>query len=526
MRRSSPTAAFAAAALLLCQTATRDAASAGDWPGFRGPAANGVVPGPPLPVAWDGETGANVRWSVPIAGEGWSQPVIVGDRLFLTAAVQQSPPAAGAGPANRRRGRYRGPDLTSSVYRYELRCLDANDGAEIWTRIVKTGAPALPRHRTNTYATETPVTDGERVYALFGMTVLAAYTLEGEPVWSQDLRALDMRAGWGTAASPALHGGRLFLQVDNQEGSFLRALDAASGDELWRVERDEPSSYGSPIIWEHGGTAELVAGGQVYRGHDPATGEELWRLDMALGRHSATPAAFGSSLLIGTEYRDRGGSDDGGGYIAAIAAGARGDLGTLGADAADGVLWATERGGLQMASPAVAGGRVYLFERRGAIAHVLDLQTGEKLLRTRLPAGAPVWASPLVSGGKVYVLDENGVTHVLDAGGEAGELNVIARNELPGGPFWASPAAADGRLYVRGSERLWCLAEGGVTGAATVRERLFSHESCSRQPDASARERPAQPGASSGQSPRGCAAVLADASGWCGGGVRADGDAP
>ena len=180
---------------------------AGDWPTFRGPEANGTVPGPPLPVEWDGATGRNVRWSVPVAGEGWSQPVIVGEKLFLTAAVRTAEPAG--------------------AYRYEVRCLDAATGEAVWTRVVMTASPPLPRHRTNTYATETPVTDGQRVYALFGMTALAAFTLDGEEVWTRDLEPRQMRAGWGTAASPALHGGRLFLQVDNEEGSFLRALDAA-----------------------------------------------------------------------------------------------------------------------------------------------------------------------------------------------------------------------------------------------------------------------------------------------------------
>ena len=431
-------------------------AAADDWPGFRGPGADGAVPGPALPLEWDGETGKNVRWRVPVPGEGWSQPIVWGDRLFLTAAVLEAPPAGGAGDNNNDRGRYRGPDLTSATYRYEVRCLDAATGETRWTKAVRTGAPPLPRHRTNTYATETPVTDGDRVYALFGMTGLYALTTGGEPVWEKPLEARKMRAGWGTASSPALHEGRLFLQEDSEGESVLRALDAATGEELWRVARDEPSSYGSPVIWETGGGAQLVVGGQIARGHDPATGAELWRLDMELGRHSATPAPAGDVLLIGTEYRDRGGSDDGGGYLAAIEPGARGDLGSV-ADPAPGVKWATPRAGLQMASPAVAAGRIVLLERRGGIAHLLDLETGEKLGRERLPAAAPFWASPLVSAGRVYALDEKGTTHVLDPSGD--QLKVLSRNELPG-QFWSAPAAAAGRIYIRSAEELFCIAEG------------------------------------------------------------------
>jgi len=430
-------------------------AGAADWPQFRGPNANGVVPGPALPVIWDGETGANVRWKVDVPGSGWSQPVIVGDRLFLTAAVPVKPGDDGTADDD-------GYAVKAGTTRYELRCLDANTGELRWTRVARTGAPPLQRHRDNTYATETPVADGERIYVLFGLTGLYAYTLEGEPVWEKTLEVRPTRADWGTAASPALHDGRLFLQTDTEAASDLRALDAATGEELWKVERDEPTSYGSPIVWERNGEAQLIAGGQVARGYDPATGEELWSLDMAKGRSSATPTPVDDVLLIGTEYRDRGGSDDGGGYLAAVEFDARGDLGSV-ESPAEGVRWSEERAGLQMASPAVAGGTIFLFERRGGIAHLLDLDTGEQRLRVRMPASAPFWASPLVSGGKVYAVDERGTTHVIDPTGTQPGLNVDRRNEMPG-RFWASPAADDGRLYLRSDDALYCIAAPADAG--------------------------------------------------------------
>ncbi|QDT16452.1 outer membrane protein assembly factor BamB family protein [Alienimonas californiensis] len=390
-----------------------------------------------------------------VPGEGWSQPAIVGDRLFLTAAVPVG--ADDVPPPGQERGddSYNGP--TDGAYRYEVRCLDARTGETLWTRVARTGPPPLPRHRTNTYATETPVADGDRVSALFGLTGLYAFTLDGEPVWAKELEPREMRAGWGSASSPALHDGRLFLQTDTEDASDLRALDAATGEELWRIPRDEPSSYGSPVVWEHEGQAQLVAGGQVARGYDPANGEELWSLDMAKGRSSATPAPYGDVLLIGTEFRDRGGSDDGGGYLAAIQADARGDLGSV-ESPADGVKWAEERAGLQMASPAVADGTIFLFERRGGIVHLLDFATGEQRTRVRMAASAPFWASPLVSGGRVYALDETGTMHVVDSAASADDVTVLVRNETPG-LFWASPAAVDGRLYLRSADALYCIAE-------------------------------------------------------------------
>ena len=425
---------LSAAVLLFAATA----APAGDWPQFRGPDANGVV-GTPVPLTWNGATGENVAWRVDVPGEGWSQPIVVGDRLFLTAAVPVD--AASAPEAPRLGGRRGGGSQGEGTeYRYEVRCLDAATGETRWAKTVRTGPAPLPRHRTNTYATETPVSDGERVYALFGMTGLYALTVDGDLVWEKDLPTRSTRAGWGTAASPALHEGRLFLQEDSEEQSVLRALDAATGEELWSVDRDEPTSYGSPIVWTAGGTSQLVAGGEVARGYDPATGEELWRLDMELGRSSSTPAPAGDVLLIGTEYRDRGGRDDGGGYLAAIEPDARGDLGSV-SSPGPGVRWAADRSGVQMASPAVTGDRVFLLERRGGVLHSLDLTTGEKLGRQRLPASAPFWASPLVVGDRVIALDESGTAHILTPTEDGAAVE--RRNELDGlfGPPQPPPTA-------------------------------------------------------------------------------------
>jgi len=308
----------------------------------------------------------------------------------------------------------------------------------------------------NTYATETPVTDGEFVYVYFGMNGLYCYTLEGKLVWEKDLGNFEMRAGWGTSSSPVLHHGKLYLQIDNEQQSFVVALDGKTGQEVWRVNRDEPSQYSSPIIWNNSQRAELITTGQVTRSYAPETGELLWELDMFRGRSSATPVAEGDVLFVGNELRNQGGSDTGGGMLYAVKAGASGQITPEeGARTSSGVLWTLPKAGMQMASPVVCAGHIYLLERRAGVLHCINIETGEQAYQVRIPGGQAFWASPWVYEDKVFCLDETGNTHVIEGGPE---FRVLQVNRIPE-QFWASAAIANGKLYLRSTEYLYCIAE-------------------------------------------------------------------
>jgi outer membrane protein assembly factor BamB len=310
-----------------------------NWTQFRGTNVDGIATSA-CPTNWSDTE--NVRWKVEIAGEGWSQPITWGDQVFVTAAVpaestqaSDSKPEEYQGGGGRRRD-----DLVSTVYRYEVICLDAKNGTELWRTVARESRPPIPRHSTNTYATETPITDGERVYAYFGMSGVYCLDLEGKILWKKDLGVFEMRAGWGTSSSPVLFNGKLFLQVDNDQQSFVVALDAKSGEEVWRVNRDEKSQYSSPIVWQNSQRNELILGGMVYRSYDPETGALLWQLDMAKGRSSATPVAKGDRLYVGTELRTRGDEDDGGGYLFAVKPGGKGDISLPEEEtSSDGMAW-------------------------------------------------------------------------------------------------------------------------------------------------------------------------------------------
>lgn len=434
-------------------------ARADDWPQFRGPRSDGVVGAAGVPYEWDSET--NIRWKVPIPGEGWSAPIVWGNRLFLTTAVPEQPPQ-GASPQSVRPEPYRGgggrlrSDLTSAVFSWQLLCLDTETGEVLWHRVARKGNPRTPRHSSNTYATETPVTDGERVYAYFGMNGLYCYDFAGNLIWQKDLGCYETRAGWGTSSSPVLYRDKLYLQIDNEEESFLVALDAESGRQIWRVPRDEATQYSSPVIWENSQRAELVVGGMTYRSYDPETGKLLWQLDMAKGRSSATPVADGDRLYVGTEFRNRGGPDDGGGFLFAVRAGASGDITpAAGASTSDGVAWCCAESGIHMASPIVCQGYIYLFERRLSIVHCIDAKKGGHIFRERVPSGRPFWSSPWSIEGRVFALDDAGTVHVIEPGQD---LRVLRRNEI-GERTWSTPAISNGSLFLRGVDNLYCIAK-------------------------------------------------------------------
>lgn len=450
------------------------AIAAQEWPQWRGLTGNGLTDETDLPTEWSDEK--NVAWKIPLPGEGWSSPIVWGDKIFVTVAVKEGganaapggpgdqapqeprpggdrpggPPGQGGRPGGSGMG---GDEPPKEDYRLEVHCLDRAMGKTLWTQVARQGRPLIPKHSSNTFATETPVTDGERVYAYFGMHGLYCYDFSGKLLWKKDLGAFTMTMGFGTASSPAYHDGTLFVQVDNEEKSFLVALNAKSGEERWRVSREETTNWGSPIIWKNKARTELVVGGKKTRSYDPATGKVLWELDMRGGRWSASPVADEEVLILGNEPRGRGG--DAGGNLFAVRPGASGDI-SLQGDAMSNsfVMWMVPNGGPPAPSPLIYKGYVYIFQSRGSMVSCYDVKTGKPAYeKVRVEGARAFWASPWAYDGKVFCLDDRGATFVLAAGPE---FKVLGQNKLEG-QFWATPSFAHGSLLLRGVEALYCV---------------------------------------------------------------------
>ena len=268
------------ATLLFWPTASLLAADEENWAQFRGPKALGVSKNPDLPDKWSPTK--NVLWKRDVAGRGWSSPVIWGNRVFLTTAINEDK------TEEPKKGLYFGGNRAAvkTIHRWKVLCLDLNTGEVLWEKLARKGKPQGSIHVKNSYATETPVTDGERVYAYFGNHGLYCYSVEGELLWDKQWPAHKTRYGWGLAASPILHQGKLYLVNDNDEQSYLVALEAKTGKEVWRTNIE--SDYGGRMMsgWKWS-ESPLVDGGKVVvtpggtKGGvlalDAKTGKQVWR---------------------------------------------------------------------------------------------------------------------------------------------------------------------------------------------------------------------------------------------------------
>ena len=404
---------------------------AADWLQFRGPNANGVTNDSVVPANWSADE--NLRWQTDIPGAGWSSPIVINGKLFVTTAITD------------------GPQNAASDYRWEVLCLDAKTGKVLWTKTALEGKPRLETHRDNTYASETPVSDGKYVVAYFGMMGMFCYDFDGALIWKKDLGLHPMAQDWGTSSSPTILDGKVFVQVDNEQSSFVVAIDIRTGDEVWRQPREERSNWGSAIIWENSHRKELVTGGAIVRSYDPNTGNLLWQVDIGNGGLNATPTASGDVLVVGRSGR-------GGTNFFGIRSGTDEQLAAArGGDSAALVAWNTREFGPNRASPLIVDGLIYLLEGRGGKATIVDSATGVLVTQGRIPDAGEFWASPWSNQGKIYCLDASGQTFVLQPGRT---LDVVAKNALPTADnvrFWSTPALADGTLFIRSSKTLYAI---------------------------------------------------------------------
>jgi outer membrane protein assembly factor BamB len=414
---------------------------ANDWPQFRGSSAGVAADDPSLPETWSPTE--NVVWRIDVPGTGWSSPVVWGDHVFVTSVVNtgpQDPPKPGF---------YLGDwPASTAPHRWMVYDIDFDTGAIRWQQEVSEAPPGRPKHLKNSYASETPVTDGERVYVYFGTLGLFAFNLDGTPAWSTRIGPFQTRNNWGTASSPVLHGGRLYIVNDNDEQSFLAAYDARTGKELWRVNRMEGTNWSTPFVWEHELRTEIVtSGSDRVRSYD-LTGALLWELTGM------------STITIPTPFSTHGLLHLSSGYIAdplrpayAIRPGASGDISLKEGETSNAyIAWSLPTGAPYNPTPLVYGDIYYtLFDRGFLTTH--DARTGREVYaRQRITAQASGFtASPWAYNGRIFAMSEDGDTYVMQAGSD---FKVIGRNSLDEMTL-ATPAIARGSLIVRTASKLY-----------------------------------------------------------------------
>lgn len=426
-----------------------------DWARWRGPNENGVARGS-APTQWNDSK--NVKWKVDIPGRGHSSPVLWGNKLFLTTAVPKGEapaaesvpaPAPAPGPGGPGgRGGGRGFGQAGGMGREHdlvVLCLDRNTGKILWQKTARTAKPHEGYHsRYGSFASNSPVTDGKRLYASFGSYGLFVYDLEGKLLWQKSFEPMYMRMAFGEGVAPVLDGDSLYVKCDHERGSYMLALDARDGKQLWRVERDEGSSWSQPFVTVVDGKKQVIVSATTRtRAYEPETGKVLWEVGGLGANVIPAPVRIDDILIVQSGYRDPN--------MLAIRLGRSGDL--TGTDA---VVWTNNRGNSYTASPVLADGKLYFVTDNGMLS-CLNAKTGEAYYKQqRLSKAYSFKSSPVAAGGYLYLATENADVVVVRLGEKFEE---VAVNTLTDQMFIATPAIVGGTLYLRGQNTLFAISE-------------------------------------------------------------------
>lgn len=455
------TALFALAATLTILGDSAEARS--NWPQWRGPFGSGVAPDADPPLEWN--ESKNVKWKVQVPGMGSSTPVVWGDRVFVLTALrltkpgeQQNPTAADPAPASREggpagggrpRGGPGGPrgggEKPSEPYQFIAMCLDRATGKVLWQKVAREEVPHEGVQPNNSYASSSPITDGQVVIAFFGSHGLYCYDMNGKLKWSKDLGRMQTRMGFGEGASPTLFGNTVVVLWDDEtDNDFIAAFDKNSGQELWRTPRDEPTTWSTPLIVDRNGKAQVIvnATGKV-RSYDLSTGKEIWSCAGQTANAIPSPVADADTVYCTSGFR--------GSALYAIKLSATGDV--AGTDA---VRWTRSKGTPYVPSPLLVDDLIYFVSGNNGIVSCVSAKTGEPFYdQERIENVREVYASPVAAHDRVYLLSRDGKCVVLRKGPK---LEILATNSLEDKTD-GSIALAGKDLFIRGKQNLYCIAE-------------------------------------------------------------------
>ena len=423
------------------------------WPSFRGANASGNGDGQGAVTQWNVADGSNIRWKTPIPGFATASPIVWGDKVFAVTAVSSK------GDTTFRTGLYGDvkPVEDLSAHTWKIYCLDKASGRILWEQTAFTGLPKVKRHTKSTQANSTPVTDGTHVVAIFGsIGVLAAWDMNGKPLWKHDIGVLDNgwffdpTYQWGHSSSPIIHDGKVIVQADVQKNSFIAAYDVTTGTPVWKTERDEISTWGTPTVFRAGGKTQIVTNGTTVRAYDPATGALTWKLGPNSEITVGTPVV-GEGLVFVT-----------GGYppvrpIYAVKPIANGDVSMpKDATSSEAIAW-SNTAGTYVPTPLYYDGILYTCNNDGILT-AYDAKSGTRHYRARVGGGGSFSASPIAADGKLYFFNEDGDAIVVRAGPKYEEL---AKNEIKE-VIMGTPAISDGLIIVRTLGHVYGIGEGHV----------------------------------------------------------------
>ena len=424
-----------------------------NWAHWRGVAGNGVSSSAKPPTEWS-ET-KNVKWKVAVPGRGSGSPVVWGDQVFVVTAVpaETDENASATTETPRRDSRQqrsrqsrggRGRGARPQRLRFQVMCFDRRDGKLVWERTATEATPHEGTHATNGYASASPCTDGQHLYAHFGSRGLYCYTLAGELKWKRDdFGQMKTRNGFGEGSSPTLVDDKIVVPWDHEGQSYLFALNKSTGQTIWQTKRDEPTCWATPLIVEHDGGKQIVMNGQTCaRAYDVETGRELWRCGGQTDRPAASAVATNGLVFVGSGFR--------GSFLGAFRLGGQGDI-----ENSQDVAWTIERDTPDIASPLLSDGRLYFYKGKTGLLSCVAAETGKPYYSANRIAGlSSIYASPIAAGGHVYLTGRSGTTVVIK---DAPRLEIVATNSV-GETVDATPAPVGDQLFIRGERHLFCIS--------------------------------------------------------------------
>jgi outer membrane protein assembly factor BamB len=430
--------------LIACAWAMAGMARGADldnWPQWRGPLANGTAPKGDPPITWDAST--NIKWKAELPGRGSATPIVWGDQVFVVTAIKTDR-VAGANDLPKPDPKFEKKTAApTNFFQFVVLSFDRKDGKPRWKQVANEQVPHEGHHPTHSYAAGSPTTNGKSLFVSFGSFGIYCYDLDGKPRWQRrDLGRLNTRLGWGEAVTPVVHGDSLLLNWDQEAGSALICLDTRTGKTKWKAERDEKTSWNTPLVVEHRGKWQVIVNGtNRIRGYDLENGKELWQCGGMTVNAIPSVVPGDGVVYCASGYK--------GSAALAISLDASGDV-----TDSDKVLWRYGKGTPYVPSPLLIGARLWFTQMNDNLLTTLDAKTGKVVMdRERLPSLKTLYASPVAAAGRVYIVDREGTTLVLKQGDK---LEVLATNRLDD-PVDASPVVVGKELFLRGEKYLYCV---------------------------------------------------------------------
>ena len=431
--------------VMACCAAIRPqvADAGGNWPQFRGPASSGVAPGADPPVRWDVNKALNVRWQSELPGMAHASPVVWGDRVYAVTVISgQKNPLLKVGLYGNI-----APVVDDTEHEWRIYCIDKHTGKTIWQVTALKAVPRVRRHPKATHANSTPAVDGDHLVAFLGSEGLFCFdTATGAPRWKKDTGPMDAgyyvvpMAQWGFGASPIIHDGVVYVQVDVQKDSFLAAYRVNDGTQVWRVARDDVPTWSTPAIYARDGVERLAVNGYKHiGGYNLADGAPVWRMSGLGDIPVPTPVVCDGMILFASAHGS-------GGPLYAVRTDASGDISLAdGESSNEHVAWSTTKNYAYMQTPLVLGKWVYSCTDRGVLS-CYELATGRRVYRKRIGDGSTGFtASPVAARDRIYFTAETGDVHVVQAGPKFAELGVNALGDV----CMSTPAISGDTIYFR-----------------------------------------------------------------------------